>query len=312
VSERPRPGGGNAVGTLPRRAVLQALAGAASAAALPAAAGSGAVIEPRVAKLAAEFERIERDVGGRLGVAVLAPDGAWVGGRRADEPFPMCSVFKLLLAAQVLARVDRGEERLERVVRYGRDALVTYSPVAERHVDTGLSVAALCEATVTLSDNAAANLLLAASGGPPALTRFVRDLGDPVTRLDRIEPALNEALPGDPRDTTQPRAMVRTIRRLLQDEVLGAQSRSQLERWLRDNRTGDARLRAGLPAGWQAGEKTGSGERGTTNDAGVLWAPDGRPWTVAAFLTECEAAPAQRNAALARVAAAVVAAVLAP
>jgi beta-lactamase class A len=289
-----------------RRAVLGAMGAALSACAWPAAAASGAaMLEPNAARLSAEFGRIEREVGGRLGVAVLAPDGAWGGGLRADEAFPMCSVFKLLLAAQVLARAERGDERLDRVIRYGRADLVPYSPVAERHVDDGLDVLALCEAAVTLSDNGAANLLLAASGGPAALTQFVRALGDPVTRLDRIEPALNEATPGDPRDTSSPRAMARTIRTLLYGEMLGRESRARLEAWLRGNRTGGERLHAGLAPGWQAGEKTGSGERGTTNDAGVLWTPTGEPWTVVAFLTECEAPPQRRNAALARVAAAV-------
>jgi beta-lactamase class A len=214
----------------------------------------------------------------------------------------MCSTFKLLLAAHVLDRAARGEERLDRVLPYGKADLVPWSPVTERHAGRGLGIEALCAATTTLSDNTAANLLLAASGGPAALTAFVRRLGDDVTRLDRIEPALNEARPGDPRDTTAPRAMATTVHRLLLADALPPESRARLVQWLRDNGTGDARLRAGLPPAWTAGEKTGSGEQGTTNDVGVLWDPQGTAWVVAAYLTECAAASAAREAALASVA----------
>lgn len=257
------------------------------------------------ARLAAEFAQIERRVGGRLGVTVLR-DGRFGGGHRPDERFPMCSTFKLLLAAHVLARVDREAESLARAVRYTSADLVTYSPVTERHVAKGsMSVAALCDATVTTSDNTAANLLLAASGGPRGLTEYVRTLGDSVTRLDRVEPDLNEATPGDPRDTTSPRAFAHSVHALVLGDALSPASRARLTGWLRDNRTGDERLRAGLAPGWTAGEKTGSCQRGSTNDAGVLWAPDGTPWIVAAYLTECGAPPAARNAALADVARAI-------
>jgi beta-lactamase class A len=269
---------------------------------------------PRIRTAAADLDRalaaIERDVGGRLGVAVLARDGRRVGGHREAERFPMCSTFKLLLAAHVLAHVQAGRERLDREVPIARTDLVTYSPVVETQVDRGtMRVDALCEAAVTRSDNAAANVLLRETGGPAGLTRFVRTLDDGVTRLDRIEPALNEAAPGDPRDTTSPAAMAATLRALLFGGALRDGPRATLETWLRGNLTGDTRLRAGLAPGWLAGEKTGSGERGSTNDVGVLWAPDGTPWIVAAFLTDCSAVRESREAALARVAQAVVAAV---
>jgi beta-lactamase class A len=289
--------------TLSRRAALAALvaapwlAGSVRGDASPLTPAGGAP-----ADAAGRFVAIEREVGGRLGVAVLRADGAYVYGHRADERFPMCSTFKLLLAAHVLARVDRGAERLDREISYGTADLVTWSPVTKRHAGRSLSVEALCAATMTTSDNTAANLLLASSGGPAGLTRFARALGDEVTRLDRIETALNEALPGDPRDTTSPRAIAATTRHLVLGDVLLPDSRALLTQWLRDNGTGDARLRAGLAPGWTAGEKTGSGERGTTNDVGVLWDPQGTPWIVAAYLTGCEAAPAERDAALASVA----------
>lgn len=259
------------------------------------------------AALVEQLGDIERKVSGRLGVAVLRGDGQTVAAHRGDERFPMCSTFKLLLVAGVLARVDKGHEQLRRAVAYSKDDLVTYSPVTGPRVDTGaMSIADLCEAAVTQSDNTAANLLLETVGGPSGLTQFLRSVGDSVTRLDRIEPWLNEAAPGDPRDTTTPRAMAGTLHELLFGNSLSAVSRERLAGWLRSNRTGDERLRAGLEPGWTAGEKTGSGERGTTNDVGVLWSPRGAALIVAAFLTECEATPDRRNAALAAVASAAI------
>jgi beta-lactamase class A len=186
----------------------------------------------------------------------------------------------------VLAQVDAGRMRLDDRIRYGRDELVTYSPVTERHADAdGMTVGQLCEATMTLSDNTAANLLLHGLGGPEGLTAWLRSIGDDLTRLDRWETALNEARPGDPRDTTTPAAMLVTMQRLTLGDVLSPGSRAQLVAWLRANRTGDTRLRAGLPPGWQAGERTGTGPNGTSNDVGLVWPPGGAPILVAAYLT---------------------------
>ena len=154
---------------------------------------------------------------------------------------------------------------------------------------------------MTLSDNTAGNLLLASMGGPAGLTAFLRSLGDAVTRLDRIEPGLNEAIPGDPRDTTTPAAMLANLQALALGSALSAGSREQLVGWLLGNRTGDTRLRAGLPDGWRSGDKTGSGERGTTNDVGILWPPGRAPVLVAAYLTGTPAAAEQRNATIAAV-----------
>ena len=153
-----------------------------------------------------------------------------------------------------------------------------------------------------------ANLMLASMDGPAGLTRYIRTLGDELTRLDRNEPTLNEATPGDPRDTTTPAAMLATMQRLTLGDVLSPGGRAQLLAWLRANRTGDARLRAGLPPGWQAGDRTGTGPNGTSNDVGLLWPPGGSPLLVAAYLTEGAADMATRDAALADVGAAVAAA----
>jgi beta-lactamase class A len=165
-----------------------------------------------------------------------------------------------------------------------------------------MTLAQLCEATITVSDNAAGNLILASFGGPPAVTRYARTLGDTATRLDRWETKLNDAIPGNPRDTTTPRAMATALRATMVGNALSAGSRAQLVRWMEATRTNAQRLRADLPAGWRLGSKTGTGARGTTNDVGVFWPPGRAPVVVAAFLTNTTQPEATRNAALARVA----------
>jgi beta-lactamase class A len=158
-----------------------------------------------------------------------------------------------------------------------------------------------------MSDNTAANLLLAALEGPAGVTAYARALGDGVTRLDRIEPDLNEAVPGDPRDTSSPAAIASNLQSLVLGDALSAMSKDQLGRWLFANKTGDARLRAGLPSGWRVGDKTGSGDSGSTNDIGVLWPPQRAPIVIAVYLTETPKPDAQRDATIASVARAVAA-----
>lgn len=275
-------------------------------AALGVGAGKPALAQ---ASLQAEFVRIETDIGARLGVTMIDTRDGSQAGHRADERFPMCSTFKLLAGAAVLARADAGKDQLERRIRYEAKHLVTYSPATEKHVDTGMTLAEICEAAITLSDNTAGNLQLAAIGGPAGLTAFVRTLGDSVTRLDRIETELNEATPGDPRDTTTPAAMAANLRKLVLGDALSAKSRARLKAWLIANKTGDTRIRAGVPEGWVVGDKTGTGGRGTNNDVGVLWPPARAPLVVSVYLTECGAAMERRNAAIAAVAKAITASV---
>jgi beta-lactamase class A len=261
------------------------------------------------AALAAAFAQIEAESGGRLGVAVLDTLTGARSAHRADERFPLCSTFKLLAAGAVLARVDAGHERLDRRVRFAARDVVVYSPVTKDHAGgDGMPLADICTAALTMSDNTAGNLLLAALGGPAGLTAFARALGDPVTRLDRIEPDLNEAVPGDARDTTSPAAMAADLHALLLGDALSARSKDKLAGWLVAGKTGDARLRAGLPGGWRVGDKTGSGERGTANDVAVVWPPDRAPILVAVYLTGTEKTVDQRNATIAAVGRAVAAA----
>jgi len=255
-----------------------------------------------VADLDRAMAAIERESGGRLGVAWFDSGGGRQFAWRGDERFPMCSSFKLLLVAAVLEQVDRKAERLDRNIAIRQADMVSHAPVTGAHIGGELSVAALCEATLTLSDNPAANLLLERLGGPAGLTAFVRRHGDRITRLDRNEPLLNEALVGDMRDTTSPRAMVQTMRRLLLGTILSVASRDMLTTWIIANRTGDEQIRAGLPSGWRVGDKTGAGANGTNNDIAIIWPAGGSPWLLSIYLTGAKVDLAARKAAVASVA----------
>lgn len=260
----------------------------------------------RVDRIPTSFwQSLEPKSAGRLGVAVFDTGSSTLVGHRLDERFPMCSTFKWLAAALVLHRVDADREQLHRHIAFGIERLLPHSPITGEHVSTGMTLAGLCEATVTVSDNAAGNLVLESFGGPAALTGYARTLGDTMTRLDRWEPELNEAKPGDPRDTTTPRAMANLLNAIAVGGALTLRSRARLVGWLRASRTNAHRLGAHVPAGWQLGSKTGSGPRGTTNDVGVYWTPSGVPIVVAVYLTESSASEAVRNGVLAEVARAV-------
>lgn len=250
--------------------------------------------------VAQQLAALERRHGGRLGVAILDTANDRLTTHRADERFALCSTFKALAAAFVLARVDAGREDLARMVAFGPEQLVPYSPATEKHAGKdGLSVGSLCEAAVTLSDNTAANLLLDSFGGPQALTEWLRSIGDQVTRLDRREPELNHNAPGDLQDTTTAMAMLKTLQALTLGSVLAPASRDQLNAWLVANTTGDKKLRAGLPAGWRVGDKTGSGANNASNDVAVIWPAERPPLLVAVYYTGSTASADQINALMA-------------
>jgi beta-lactamase class A len=240
---------------------------------------------------------IEGRNGGRLGLSVRSGDRIF--SYRGDERFAMCSTFKTLAAACVLARVDSGEENLARVVNYPEADLLDYAPASKLHVREGMTVGQLCAAAVSLSDNTAANLLLDSFGGPAALTRFLRGIGDTVTRLDRYEPKLNDVVPPDTRDTTTPAAMAATIERLLTGDAIPAASRESLAGWMIMTTTGNNRLRAGLPKGWRVGDKTGTGPRGETSDVAIAYPPGRKPVVVAAYYDGGSRPLATREAVLA-------------
>ncbi len=262
----------------------------------PAAAANGE------AAFQETMRKLEQRHGGRLGVAIRDTGSRQTMAHRGDERFPLCSTFKCLAAAFVLSRVDKGEEKLDRRVVFHKDDLVTYSPVTEKHADgSGMTMAEICEAAVTMSDNTAGNLMLDSFGGPAGLTSYLRSLGDQVTRLDRRETELGEAAPGDPRDTTSPLAMLELVQKIVLGEVLSPASRDRLMNWLIANKTGDTRLRAGLAKDWRVGDKTGAGNHNATNDVAVIWPPNRAPLIVTAYYIDAEGSNDERNAVLADV-----------
>ena len=264
-----------------------------------------AVIEASVAKAtaAAGLADIEQRLNVRLGVAALdTANGAWIR-HRADERFAMCSTFKWILVALALQRIEAGDLKLDRRISYSSSDLLEYAPVARANVARGwLSIEELCAASVQVSDNTAANLLLDVVGGPSGVTQFVRSVGDSVTRLDRREPELNENLAGDTRDTTTPAAMVKTARTLLLGKTLSQPSRDRLTGWMITSTRSLDRLRAGLPADWRVGTKAGTGPNGALNDVAIAWPPHHAPILVASYITDGNIGSDARSAGQAEVA----------
>lgn len=263
-----------------RRLLLQALLAAGTL------AGTGRLRAAPAA--AAALAAIEARAGGRLGVHVLDSADGREAGHRADERFGLCSTFKLLLAAVILREADAGRLALDEVLAYGREDLVAHSPVTEAHLAAGgMAIDALAQATQTTSDNLAANLLMKRLGGPAALTAKLREIGDSTTRLDRWEPEMNRVPPGEVRDTSTPRALTATVARIFGDELLSPAARQRLREWTIATTTGTRRLRAGLPPGWIAGDKTGTGYSpgmpNKTNDIAIVWREDRAPLVVAAY-----------------------------
>jgi beta-lactamase class A len=233
-----------------------------------------------------ELARIEASVGGHVGVFALDTASGRTIAHRADERFAMCSTFKWTLAAAAFARIDRAEGSLEQRIPFGPADLMEAAPVTSAHVGEGsMTIEALARATVTVSDNTAANLLLTWIGGPGALTAFYRQLGDTVTRLDRNEPSLNSNEPGDVRDTTSPRAMVGLLNAVLLGNALKSASRERLVALLRACETGKKRLRAGLPPDWVVGDKTGTGDS-AFNDVAIAIPPGRAPILIAAYMSD--------------------------
>ncbi|WP_441241280.1 class A beta-lactamase [Tardiphaga sp. 768_D3_N2_1] len=236
------------------------------------------------AALHAPLQAYERDTGGRIGVyAENLKTGAKIAWR-ANERFVMCSTFKASLAACVLARIDRGEDKPDQMISYAAADLLQHAPVARENLAKGaLSVADMCKAIVEVSDNACANMLLARVGGPAALTAFWNKTGDSVSRLDHNEPLLNRSRPGNPQDTTTPAAMAGNVKRFITGNVLTPASRDQLIDWMVNCKTGDKRLRAGLPKAWKIGDKTGNNGKDAAGDIAVTWPKPDQPVVIAAY-----------------------------
>jgi len=247
---------------------------------------------------------LEAQTGGRLGVACIDMATGKAFGYRAEERFPMCSTFKWLAAAAILRQVEKKALQLDTCIRFSHKQLLPGSPVSKNFADTeGMSLAALCEAAITESDNTAANLLLDALGGISAWNAYARTLGDQLTHLDHPEPFLNAARAGDKRNTTTPAAMSRDLQHVLLEDALSPSSREQLKHWMLATRTGKQRLRKGMDSDWTLANKTGTGdtESGTANDVGIYWPPVGQPIVLAVYLTQAHIPLAQQESAIAQV-----------
>ncbi|WP_339118383.1 class A beta-lactamase [Halomonas sp. BMC6] len=251
-------------------------------------------------RINAELERIEQTLDARIGFAAhnIATGQRW--GVNADERFAMSSTFKTLACGALLEQVDEGQLALETEVSFEASELVTYSPVTEQYAGhKPMTLFELCDATMTTSDNTAANLVLQALGGPEAITAFVRSMDDPVTRLDRYETELNEATPGDERDTTTPNAMLATLEKLVLGDVLSDESRQQLEAWMKGNAVADGLFRAAMPFDWIIADRTGAGGYGSRSITAIIWPPEQAPTVVVFYITATEASFEERNAAIA-------------
>lgn len=291
-----------------RRSVLRLGAAAPVALALTGAAAAPSTgTAQATARREDAIAALERDYNTTIGLAAMNLHTGTRLAHRAGERFPMLSVFKVLAAAAVLRDHDVHGETLDRRVWFPPADVLEYAPVAAEHVDTGMTVAQMCTAALQLSDNTAGNLLLREIGGPRGLSAFARSLGDRATRLDRWEPDLNTALPGDDRDTTTPAAIARTFARLLVGHALAPRDRRRLRAWMEDNQTSAGRFRAGLPEGWRLADKTGAGDYATNNDVGVAWTPSGTPVVIAALTRRDESDADRDNAVLADIARLVVA-----
>ena len=246
----------------------------------------------------AQLTKLEQMLAGRLGVFALNTANGKQLSYRADEYFPMCSTFKVLLASAILKRSTH-DGLMQQRIKYQQSDLVTYSPITKQHLEDGMTVSALCAAAIQYSDNTASNLLLKILGGPGAVTTFARSIGDRQFRLDRWETALNSSIPGDRRDTSTPNAMASSLHRLALGDALEPRLQLQLRVWLQGNTTGAARIRAGVPADWSVGDKTGTGDYGTANDVALLWPPRRAPVVVAIYTTQGEKDAKARNEVIA-------------
>ena len=244
----------------------------------------------------------ETELDARIGLAMHDMETGKHWEYRADERFPLSSTFKTLACANVLHNADLGQENLNRKIKFSKSNLVTYSPVTEKHADKkAMSLSELCQATLSTSDNSAANFILQAIGGPKSLTRFLRSIGDDTTQLDRWETELNEAVPGDQRDTTTPTAIMTTLEKLVIGDTLSTVSRQQLQSWLKGNEVGDALFRKGVPSDWDVADRTGAGGYGSRSITAVMWPPSHKPILAVLYITETKASFEDRDAVIAKI-----------
>ncbi|MFD7819225.1 class A beta-lactamase [Streptomyces sp. NPDC059785] len=297
--------------TRPSRRTLLTFGAGTALAALTTTRGKAYAAAPGDG-LSGRLRALEKEYAARLGVFAFDTATGRSVSYRADERFPMCSVFKGLAAGAVLRDLDSEGEFLAKRLHYTAEYAEAsgYAPVTgePENIANGMTVAQLCSAAVSHSDNAAANLLLRELGGPTAITRFCRSIGDGTTRLDRWEPELNSGEPWRDTDTTSPRAIGRTYAHLVLGRVLTSGDREKLTGWLVANTTNGERFGSGLPADWILADKTGGGAAyGIANDVGVVRPPDRSPLVLSVLSTKYDPEGPTDNPLVARTAALVAA-----
>ena len=234
-------------------------------------------------------------------IMIQVPTVTWddVGGRKTSNP-SLQTTYGLRYIAQRYGNPVRARA-MKTAWLIKEEAIQSYAPTTENLIGQYVSAAQLCAITMRNSDNTAANGVLEMLGGPQAVTSFLRTIGDTVTRLDRNEPSLNEATPGDLRDTTTPQAMVQTLQSLVLGDALKTSDRDRLTDWLRHNEVGGPLLRAGVPESWNVADRTGAAGYGTRGVVAVMWPPERAPLVAAVYITETKASMEARNAAIAAI-----------
>lgn len=247
------------------------------------------------------IEHAKKQLGAKVGVSVLDGKGEQLFSYNSDQRFPLMSTFKTLACAKLLHDNQINNGMMDKVYPIKADAILEYAPVFKDKVGTEVSLKEACFATMTTSDNSAANLVLSHIGGPAGVTKFLIDNGDNVTRLDRIEPLLNEAIPGDKRDTTTPYAMNKTITNLVLGNALNDTSKQQLNDWMKANKVSNGLLRSVLPKGWEIADRSGAGGHGSRGITAVVWNEQQQPLVISIYLTGTKASIPERDKEIAQI-----------
>ncbi|MDT0301404.1 class A beta-lactamase [Streptomonospora wellingtoniae] len=272
----------------------EAAAPSASPVAASTPAPDSAASPPR-GEYVPDLKRLEREHDADVGVYALDTGSGAAVAFNADERFAYASTHKVFSAGAVLEQTPMDE--LDKRITYTEDDLLEWAPITSKHVDEGMELREVIDAALRYSDNTAANLLFEELGGPDGLQEALHGIGDETTRVDRIEPGLNDWEPGELRDTSTPRALTSSLRAYTLGDELPEGKREILVDMMRRNTTGDAVIRAGVPEGWTVGDKTGSADYGTRNDIAVVWPPDDAP-IVMAVLTKHDDPDAETDDAL--------------
>ncbi|MDW2114434.1 CARB family carbenicillin-hydrolyzing class A beta-lactamase [Vibrio sp. 1731] len=248
-----------------------------------------------------DISLLEQQTSSRIGVSVwdTQADERW--DYRGDERFPLMSTFKTLACAKMLSDMDSGKLSKNATAKVDERSIVVWSPVMDKLAGQNTRIEHACEAAMLMSDNTAANLVLNEIGGPKAVTMFLRTIGDKATRLDRIEPRLNEATPGDSRDTTTPNAILNTLRTLVEGETLSYESRVQIKIWMQDNKVSDSLMRSVLPTGWSIADRSGAGGHGSRGINAIIWKENHRPVYISIYVTETELSLQARDQLVAQI-----------